>query len=99
MATQRRARSEAGTFGRILRAWRHKRGMSQLDLALAAEGSQRHISFLESGRSQPSRDMVLRLATVLDIPLREQNVMLGRSRLCPRVSGEGTHRPGVASGA
>jgi transcriptional regulator with XRE-family HTH domain len=57
--------------------------MSQLDLALAAEGSQRHISFLESGRSQPSRDMVLRLATVLDIPLREQNVMLVAAGYAP----------------
>lgn len=54
MGTQRRAGPEASTFGRVLRDWRHKRGLSQLDLALAAEGSQRHISFLESGRSQPS---------------------------------------------
>lgn len=84
MVTPRRGGAEAGTFGRILRDWRHKRGMSQLALALAAEGSQRHISFLESGRSQPSRDMVLRLATVLDIPLREQNVMLVAAGFAPR---------------
>jgi transcriptional regulator with XRE-family HTH domain len=69
-------RSAGSTFGRVLRTWRRKRAMSQLDLALASEVSQRHISFLESGRSQPSRDMVLRLATVLDVPLREQNVLL-----------------------
>lgn len=83
MGTQRRAGPEASTFGRVLRDWRHKRGLSQLDLALAAEGSQRHISFLESGRSQPSRDMVLRLATVLDIPLRGQNVMLVAAGFAP----------------
>lgn len=83
MVTQRRARPEAGAFGGVLRHWRQKRGFSQLDLALAADGSQRHISFLESGRSQPSRDMVLRLATVLDMPLRQQNVMLIAAGFAP----------------
>jgi transcriptional regulator with XRE-family HTH domain len=83
MVTERRARPEAGAFGRVLRDWRHKRGLSQLDLGLAADGSQRHISFLESGRSQPSRDMVLRLAAVLDMPLREQNVMLVAAGFAP----------------
>jgi transcriptional regulator with XRE-family HTH domain len=83
VVTERLARPEAGAFGRVLRDWRHKRGLSQLDLALAADGSQRHISFLESGRAQPSRDMVLRLATVLDIPLREQNVMLVAAGFAP----------------
>lgn len=83
MVTERRARPEASAFGRVLRDWRHKRGLSQLGLALAAGGSQRHISFLESGRAQPSRDMVLRLATVLDVPLREQNVMLIAAGFAP----------------
>lgn len=50
--------------------------MSQLDLALAAEVSGRHVSFLETGRSRPSREMILRLASTLDVPLREQNAML-----------------------
>ena len=50
--------------------------MSQLDLALAAEVSSRHVSFLETGRSRPSREMILRLASTLDVPLREQNAML-----------------------
>ncbi len=68
--------SPGGAFGRVLRDWRRTRGLSQLSLALESEVSQRHISFLESARSQPSREMVLRLATVLDVPLREQNVML-----------------------
>lgn len=81
--TERLTRPTAGAFGRVLRDWRHKRGVSQLDLALAADGSQRHISFLESGRAQPSRDMVLRLATVLDIPLRAQNVLLVAAGFAP----------------
>jgi transcriptional regulator with XRE-family HTH domain len=67
---------EQYSFGRFLKHWRHERGMSQLELACESEISQRHISFLESGRSQPSHDMVLRLARVLDIPLRQQNLML-----------------------
>ncbi len=83
MGTKRLARPEAGAFGRVLRDWRHKRGCRQLDLALVAGGSQWHISFLESGRSQPRRDMVLRLATVLDIPLREQNMMLVAAGIAP----------------
>jgi transcriptional regulator with XRE-family HTH domain len=83
MGTERGARSEAGAFGRVLRAWRRTRGVSQLDLALAAEGSQRHISFLESGRSRPSREMVLRLATVLDLPLRARNVLLVAAGFAP----------------
>lgn len=81
--TERRTRPEASAFGRVLRHWRHKRGLSQLDLALVADGSQRHISFLESGRAQPSRDMILRLAAVLDMPLREQNVMLVAAGFAP----------------
>ena len=64
------------SFGRLLKQWRSRRNFSQLDLSLASNVSQRHISFLESGRSNPSRDMVLGLSTVLDIPLRQQNKML-----------------------
>jgi transcriptional regulator with XRE-family HTH domain len=63
-------------FGSALRYWREKRGMSQLRLSAEADISQRHISFLESGRSQPSRELVLRFGTVLDMPLRQRNVML-----------------------
>lgn len=64
------------TFGAHLRIWRERRSLSQLDLAGAAETSQRHVSFLESGRTRPSREMVLRLAATLDVPLRQQNAML-----------------------
>jgi transcriptional regulator with XRE-family HTH domain len=56
--------------------WRRRRCLSQLQLALAAECSQRHISFLELGRTQPSRDMVLRLAATLEVPLRSSNEMM-----------------------
>jgi transcriptional regulator with XRE-family HTH domain len=64
------------TVGDHLRAGRRRRRMSQLDLALEAEISQKHLSFVESGRSSPSRDMVLRLAERLEVPLRERNTLL-----------------------
>jgi transcriptional regulator with XRE-family HTH domain len=63
------------SFGSLLRWWRVRRGLSQLDLAGAAGTSQRHVSFLESGRAQPSREMVFRLAAALDVPLRQQNAL------------------------
>ncbi len=65
-----------GLFPALLKYWRRSRGMSQLDLALAAEVSAKHVSFLETGRSQPSVEMVLLLAYSLDVPLRRQNDML-----------------------
>jgi len=64
------------TVGGLLREWRTRRRMSQLDLAVGAEISQRHLSFLESGRAQPSREMVMHLAEHLAIPLRERNALL-----------------------
>lgn len=63
--------------GRLLRQWRAVKNMSQLDLALAAGVSARHLSFVETGRSKPSREMVLLLSEVLEVPLRERNVLLG----------------------
>ena len=69
--------SHAATqFGPLLREWRHRRRVSQLDLALDAEISARHLSFLETGRARPSRDMVLHLAEQLEVPLRERNLLL-----------------------
>lgn len=62
--------------GSLLRKWRERRRLSQLDLAVEAEISTRHLSFLETGRSQPSREMVLRLAEQLEVPLRERNTLL-----------------------
>src|SRR5680860_549020 len=64
------------TVGDVLRDWRRRRHFSQLDLAVEAEVSTRHLSFLETGRSQPSRDLLLRLADSLDVPLRERNALL-----------------------
>ena len=62
--------------GELLRAWRQRRSLSQLELALDADVSSRHVSFLETGRARPSRAMVLRLAEHLEIPLRERNALL-----------------------
>ncbi|HZG66693.1 MAG TPA: helix-turn-helix domain-containing protein, partial [Herpetosiphonaceae bacterium] len=62
--------------GNLLRGWRQRRRMSQLDFACAAGISTRHLSFVETGRSLPSRDMLLHLAEHLEIPLRERNILL-----------------------
>jgi transcriptional regulator with XRE-family HTH domain len=72
----RRAKSEGSAFGRLLKEWRGRRGFSQLGLALAARTTQRHVSFIESGRAIPSRDMVLRLGATMAVPLRQQNALL-----------------------
>jgi transcriptional regulator with XRE-family HTH domain len=69
--------------GELLRMWRQRRGLSQLELALRAEVSARHVSFLETGRSQPSREMVLHLAEELEIPLRERNTLLVAAGFAP----------------
>ena len=66
----------AESLGKHLKRWRGVRGLSQLDLSLEADVSARHISFLETGRSQPSRDMVIRLAETLNIPFRNRNRLL-----------------------
>jgi transcriptional regulator with XRE-family HTH domain len=66
----------ASPFGALLRQWRALRGLSQLALASEAATTTRHLSFLETGRASPSREMVLRLAEALDVPLRERNALL-----------------------
>jgi transcriptional regulator with XRE-family HTH domain len=79
-------RSPAGAqrpLGALLREWRQRRKLSQLALALAADVSQRHLSFVESGRTRPSRDMVLRLAAQLELPLRERNRLLLAAGFAP----------------
>lgn len=70
------AHDSSNPFGSLLRSWRQTRRLSQLDLALACGASQRHLSFLESGRARPSRGMALTLGSVLRVPLKEQNLML-----------------------
>jgi transcriptional regulator with XRE-family HTH domain len=69
--------------GDLLREWRQRRRMSQLDLSLEAEISTKHLSFLETGRSQPSREMVLNLAERLEVPLRDRNVLLVAAGYAP----------------
>ncbi|GLQ90407.1 helix-turn-helix domain-containing protein [Dyella flagellata] len=69
--------------GDLLREWRRHRRLSQLDLATHAEISTRHLSFVESGRAQPSRDMILHLAQYLEIPLRERNALLVAAGFAP----------------
>jgi len=69
--------------GRRLRHWRQHRGLSQLELAVRADLSQRHVSFIETGRTRPRRAAVMRLAEALDIPLRERNVILEFAGLSP----------------
>src|SRR5215475_606668 len=70
-------------LGNLLRYWRHERGKSQLDLSLDTGISQRHLSFVGSGRSTPSRDLLLIVSEKLDIPLRERNVLLLASGYAP----------------
>ncbi|MFC8359056.1 helix-turn-helix domain-containing protein [Streptomyces griseorubiginosus] len=70
--------------GPLLRAWREQRRVSQLELALRADSSARHISFVETGRSRPSEAMVLRLAEHLEVPVRERNALLLAAGYAPR---------------
>jgi transcriptional regulator with XRE-family HTH domain len=76
--------SVASGVGPLLRDWRQRRRLSQLDLALEAGVSARHVSFVETGRSKPSAEMVLQLAEHLDVPLRERNQMLLAAGYAPR---------------
>lgn len=78
-----RTTSQPDMFGPMLRAWRRRRGASQLSLALQSGVSQRHVSFLESGRARPSREMVVQLSTALDVPLRQRNAMLLAAGFAP----------------
>lgn len=75
--------SAPSSLGPLLRQWRERRRMSQLALALEAEISSRHLSFMETGRSRPSREMVLLLAEVLDVPPRARNDLLAAAGYAP----------------
>jgi transcriptional regulator with XRE-family HTH domain len=81
--------------GTLIRDWRQLRRLSQLDLALEAEISQKHLSFIESGRSQPSRDMVLLLAESLGVPLRERNALLLAAGYAPVYLERALEDPGL----
>jgi transcriptional regulator with XRE-family HTH domain len=82
-------------FGSLLKSWRGLRKVSQLELALETDISQRHLSFLESGRARPSRDMVLRLSETLDVPLRERNQLLTSAGFAPLYSESGLDEPSL----
>jgi transcriptional regulator with XRE-family HTH domain len=74
---------QRSNFGELVRYWRRVRAMSQLDLAATASTTPRYMSFLETGRSQPSREMVLRLAAALDVPLRDRNGLFVAAGFAP----------------
>ncbi len=84
---------QGGPLGETLRYWRGIRGKSQLDLALETGVSQRHISFIESGRSVPSRLKLIEIADGLDIPLRERNLLLLAAGYAPLYSDDGLNSP------
>ncbi len=83
--------------GTLLRDWRQRRRLSQLDLALDAEVSTRHLSFVETGRSLPSREMVLRLAERLEVPLRERNRLLAAAGYAPMYAERRLDDPALAA--
>ena len=88
------------TFGAALRSWRQSRKCSQLELSLAAGVSQRHVSWLETGRSQPSRQMVVTLAGALNVPLRDRNTLLasaGFASVYEQTNLDAPHMASVAS--
>ena len=91
------AGDEAMAVGALLRRWRTARRLSQLELALAAEVSPRHLSFLETGRSRPSRQMLLVLGSVLDLPLRERNALLLAAGFAGAYSETGLDEPRMAA--
>lgn len=102
MATTQPGKWQAGKWqagerqagvGAMIREWRQRRRMSQLDLALEAEISQRHLSFMESGRAKPSREMVLRLAEHMDVPLRQRNRLLMAAGFAPTYGERGLDDP------
>lgn len=79
--------------GELLREWRGRRRLTQMDLALEADVSPRHVSFIETGRSRPSSEMVLRLAEHLDVPLRERNALLLAAGYAPAFAQRGLDEP------
>ncbi|CAM5406656.1 hypothetical protein SALBM135S_01372 [Streptomyces alboniger] len=91
---------ESSSVGSLLREWRNRRGVSQLELASRAGCSTRHISFIETGRARPSMDVLLRFAADLDLPLRDRNVLLVAAGYAPyfQESSMDGPAPGVVRG-
>ena len=96
-AAKSQINARPNAFGDHLREWRQRRHLSQLDLAGDAEISARHLSFVETGRAAPSRDMVLRLAERLDVPLRERNVLLVAAGFAPAFPNRSLDDPALAA--
>jgi transcriptional regulator with XRE-family HTH domain len=88
---------EPAPVGRLLRDWRERRRLTQLDLALRAEVSARHLSFVETGRSRPTSQMILRLAQHLEVPLRERNVLLLSGGYAPEYPANGLADPPMSA--
>jgi transcriptional regulator with XRE-family HTH domain len=83
------------TVGTLLRGWREQRRISQLELALRADSSARHISFIETGRARPSQPMVLRLAEQLEVPVRDRNALLVAAGFAPAYPETPLHDPAM----
>lgn len=90
------ASGESATVGALLREWRVARRMSQLDLALQAGISARHLSYVENGRARPSREMIERLSEALAVPLRERNVLFTAGGFAPQYAETGLNAPRLA---
>ncbi|MEV4869903.1 helix-turn-helix domain-containing protein [Streptomyces syringium] len=88
--------AETTGVGALLREWRDRRRISQLDLALRAGSSARHISFIETGRARPSQEMVLRLADHLEVPVRERNALLIAAGYAPYYAERSLDDPALA---
>jgi len=89
--------SRVAGFGEHLRAWRQRRRLSQLDLAAEADISTRHLSYVETGRANPSREMVLRLTARLEVPLRERNAFLVAAGYAPMYRETRLDEPAMAA--
>jgi transcriptional regulator with XRE-family HTH domain len=88
---------QSDSFGALVRGWRQRRRLSQLELSAASGISSRHLSFLETGRASPSREMVLRLAEWLDVPLRERNMLLTAAGYAPTYQRRSIDAPEMAA--
>lgn len=89
--------NNSNNFTGNLRHWRKRRKMSQLDLALEANVSQRHVSWLETGKSKPSREMIIKLSDAMDVPLRERNAILNSAGFAKIYSNDDLSAPSMAS--
>nr|WP_167176026.1 helix-turn-helix transcriptional regulator [Saccharomonospora amisosensis] len=97
MSTMTAARAPREPFGELLRQWRGRRRVSQLDLSVAAGVSTRHLSFVETGRAKPSRQLVLLLSEHLDVPLRERNRLLLAAGYAPVYTETSLEAPELAA--